>query len=78
MPNMPVVTAKALLEYLLKYGCTLTSVKGSHFKVENTKNGRRAPIPVHGKRDISSSFSKSILNQLGIDIDDFIEFISKN
>ena len=75
MNKLPVISASAFLDYLKNYGCVVVSSRGSHFKVENPKNGKRAPIPVHGSRDIDRAFLKDILIQLGIDIDEFISFI---
>ena len=75
MPELPVIPAKDLLGYLLKYGCELVSVRGSHHKVENPVSGKRAPIPVHGNKDIDKPFLKSILNELEIDVTEFLEFM---
>ena len=75
MPKVPVVPAKDFLNYLLKYGCILISAEGSHFKVENPKNGERSVVPIHGKRDLDRGFFRAILKQLDIDIEDFVSFI---
>ena len=76
MPSLPVIPAKDVLHHLLKYGCVLISVKGSHHKIENPINGKRAPIPVHSNKDMDRSLLKSLLTELGIDVDDFLDFIS--
>ena len=76
MPKLPVLPAKDVLDWLLRYGCVLVSVRGSHHKVENPANGRRAPVPVHGSRELDGHFLRKILLELGIDVDDFIRFIS--
>jgi len=61
---------------LLRYGCVLVGSEGSHFKVENPDNGNRATVPVHGGRDLDKSFFKALLVQLGIDLGEFLKFIS--
>ena len=74
MPKPPIISAKEVLRLLLKYGCELVSVKGSHFKIHNPTTNRTSVIPVHGNRDISKPFLNAILSQLDIDSDDFFEF----
>ena len=69
MPKLPVLSAKELLRLLLKYGCVLVSIEGSHFKVKNPNTGAIAIIPIHGNRDIHKGFMLKILNQLGISTD---------
>ena len=78
MPKLPVLPAKVVLQLLLKYGCDLKSVKGSHHNLINPKNNKSSTIPVHGNRDLDKPFFADILNQLGIDIDEFLEFIENN
>jgi predicted RNA binding protein YcfA (HicA-like mRNA interferase family) len=72
MPKLPIISAKDFLRCVLRYGCILINIEGSHFKVENPKTGARATIPVHAGRDMDRGFMKKILTQLGIDEDDFI------
>jgi len=78
MPKLPVIPAKEMLRLVLKYGCELKSVKGSHFTVRNPQNNKSSTIPVHGKRDLDKSFFADILTQLDIDLEDFLEFMKKN
>jgi len=78
MPKLPVIPAKELLRLVLKYGCILHSIRGSHFNVYNPNNNKRSTIPIHGKRDLSKAFFANILNQLDIDVDDFLEFMKNN
>ena len=78
MPKLPVIPAKELLNLLLKYGCILHNVRGSHHIIYNPNTNRKSTIPIHGKRDLSKSFFADILEQLGIDIDEFGEFMKNN
>ena len=78
MPSLPVIPAKDLIDYLLKFGCVQVSVKGSHHKIEYPASGKRTPIPVHGNRDVDKAFLKAILSQLGIDVSEFLKFIKNN
>lgn len=72
MNRLPAISGQELVRRLLKYGCVLVGTSGSHFKVENPTNGRRAIVPVHGGKIMNRGFVSDILrSQLGIDIDDF-------
>ncbi|MCL2189840.1 MAG: type II toxin-antitoxin system HicA family toxin [Defluviitaleaceae bacterium] len=77
MNKPPIITAKFFYHALIKFGCRAISSEGSHFKVEFPPTGRRSTIPVHGKKDIKLGFMKTILGQLGINADEFIEFLIK-
>jgi predicted RNA binding protein YcfA (HicA-like mRNA interferase family) len=65
------MAAKDFFHALLRYGCVHVGTQGSHFKVENPVSGSRTVIPIHGNRDLSVPFMKTILVQLGVDADDF-------
>ena len=76
MNKLPVMSGKDFVSLLIKYGCVLISVRGSHHKLENPVNGNRTIVPVHGGKDLNKGFMLDILrNQLGIDVDDFLDFI---
>jgi len=76
MNKQPVISGKEFLRLLLKYGCILTNIKGSHFKVENPINNMWTIIPVHGNKDMNRGFLLNILkNQLGIDAKDFFDSV---
>ena len=76
MPKLPVVSGKELYDLLLKYGCIhVRTAKSSHHIIENLKNGKRTPIPIHGSKNLGKGLFADILKQLGIDIDDFLDFM---
>ena len=72
MNKMPVISAKDFYSYLIKYGCVHVSNESSHFKVQYPPTGKCMSVPIHGNKDISRGFMKTILTKLGIDVDDFI------
>ena len=78
MSKVPVISAKDFFRWLIKYGCIHISTDGSNYKVEYPKTGKRTTIPIHGNRDIGIPFLKSILGQLGIDAESFIDFVKGN
>lgn len=78
MPNFPSIRAKDFLRLLLKYGCVEVGVRGSHHKIKNPSNGKITVIPVHSNRDLKKPLLIAILQQLGIDADDFLTFIQNS
>jgi predicted RNA binding protein YcfA (HicA-like mRNA interferase family) len=75
MGKIPIVKAKDFFAALIKYDCVHISTRGSHHKVMNPATGNKATVPVHAGKDLSKELFVAILNQLGIDIDDFIPFL---
>lgn len=75
MPDVPVIKSQDFYSCLIKYGCELISIKGSHHKIRYMANGRVTVIPVHKGREIKKGLFIAILKQLQIDIDAFIVFI---
>ena len=78
MPNIPIVKTKVLLKYLIKYGCDEISIRGSHHKMFNPETNMTSMIAIHGGQDVDKGSFSGILSQLGIDIDDFLEFMKNN
>jgi len=73
MNKLSVMSGKEFYNSLIRYGCKIISIEGSHFKIEYPPTGRRAPIPIHGNKDIGRGFMKRILVQLGIDVESFAD-----
>ena len=78
MPKIPIIKAKDFYRYLLKYNCRLVGVTGSHHRVANNANNRTSVVPVHSGKDLKKALFEKILKDLGIDIDDFLEFLKDN
>jgi len=77
MPKIPIIKSKDMLQYLLKYGCELTGISGSHHRLHNPANNRFTVLAMHSNKDFSKGAFSSILKQLGIDINEFIDFMDK-
>ena len=75
MPKIPVISGKEMLKYLLSYCCVLIRVKGSHHRLRNPKNNELGTLPVHNA-DLKIGTFTAVLRDLGIDLQDFIEFIN--
>ena len=76
MPRIPIIKAKDFYSYLLKYGCTDVSIKGSHHKVCYPLTNKVSAVTVHAGKNFDKGSFAGVLKQLGIDIEDFINFIS--
>ena len=75
MPKIPVIKAKAFRGHLIDYGCVEVSVRSSHHKIRNPQNGKVTVLTIHTGKDIDKGAFSSTLNQLGIDIDEFLDFL---
>jgi predicted RNA binding protein YcfA (HicA-like mRNA interferase family) len=78
MPEIPIIKAKNFYKFLLKYGCVEISVKGSHHKIHNPKTLKISIVAIHSNKDFSKGAFLTTLNQLGIDINAFLEFLKNN
>ena len=78
MPKIPVVKAKVFLKILAKYGCEEVSIRGSHHKIFNPRTNMTSIVTVHGGQDLGKGSFSGVLSQLGIDVEDFLEFMKNN
>lgn len=76
MPKIPRIKAKDFFKYLKKFDCTEISINGSHHKVKNNKNNKISVVALHTNEIISPGMFGAILKQLGIDINEFIDYIN--
>jgi predicted RNA binding protein YcfA (HicA-like mRNA interferase family) len=60
---------------LIKYGCIPIGIKGSHHKVMNPMTSKVSVITIHAGKDFDKGAFISVLMQLGIDIQSFINFM---
>jgi len=75
MPKIPIIKAKDFFKYITKFNCTEISIRGSHHKVRNNVNGKISIIAIHNNEDLNQSMIKADLKQIGMDINDFIDFM---
>lgn len=74
MPSKyPILKPREIIDVLEKFGFQFVSQKGSHMKFSNGKN--IVIIPNHD--EVAKGTLKSILNQAGIEIDEFLNFLGK-
>ena len=78
MPRIPIIKAKDFLKILIKYGCEEINIRSSHHKIFYPKTNRTSIVSIHGSYDLEKGAFASTLNQLDIDIEDFLKFIEKS
>jgi predicted RNA binding protein YcfA (HicA-like mRNA interferase family) len=76
MSKLPIVNAKQLEKLLLQSGFIIHRQKGSH-KFYKHPDGRYTTIPHHPGEDLSRPLIKTILNQIDLSSEDFIDLLNK-
>lgn len=76
MSKLPIVNAKQLEKLLLQLGFTILRQKGSH-KFYKHPDGRYTTIPHHPGEDLSRPLIKTILNQIDLPSEEFIQLLNK-
>jgi predicted RNA binding protein YcfA (HicA-like mRNA interferase family) len=49
--------------------------RGSHAVMVHWGLGRTVPVPVHGSRDLPAGLMRSILRQVGLTVEEFLELL---
>jgi predicted RNA binding protein YcfA (HicA-like mRNA interferase family) len=76
MSKLPIVNAKQLEKLLLQIGFNVYRQKGSH-KFYKHPDGRYTTIPHHAGEDLSRPLIKTILNQIDLSSEEFIQLLNK-
>lgn len=76
MSKLPLVDANTLEKVLLLLGFEIKRQKGSHVFYRNA-DGRYTTIPHHKGRDLGRSLLRTILRQIEITPEEFIELLGK-
>ena len=76
MSKLPIVNAKQLEKLLLQLGFIIQRQKGSH-KFYKHPDGRYTTLPHHPGEDLSCPLIKTILNQIDLSTDEFIQLLNK-
>ncbi|MEO6541755.1 MAG: type II toxin-antitoxin system HicA family toxin [Ferruginibacter sp.] len=76
MSKLPIVNAKQLEKLLLQLGFIIFRQKGSH-KFYKHPDGRYTTIPHHPGEDLSRPLIKTILNQIDLSSEEFIQLLNK-
>ncbi len=76
MSKLPLVDAKTFEKLLLYLGFEIKRQKGSHVFYRHP-DGRYTTLPHHNDRTIGRSLTRSILRQIEITLEEFIELLNK-
>lgn len=76
MSKPPIVNAKQLEKLLLQLGFTIQRQNGSH-KFYKHPDGRYTTVPHHSGEDLSRPLIKTILNQIDLHSEEFIQLLNK-
>jgi len=76
MPKLPVLSGKDLIKALSKIGFKHVRTRGSHAilsKFDQEKGKITIPVPLH--RELAKGTLKSIMNQAGLSLEEFLELL---
>jgi predicted RNA binding protein YcfA (HicA-like mRNA interferase family) len=76
-PRLPRVSAIEVIKVLEKVGFFLSRQSGSH-KIYKNAEGRRVTVPYHGTTILKLKTLKSILNDAGLTIEEFVELLKSS
>lgn len=76
MSKLPIVNARQLEKLLLQLGFIIQRQKGSH-KFYKHPDGRYTTIPHHPGEDLNRPLIKTILNQIDLSSEEFIQLLNK-
>lgn len=77
MPQLPVISGKALLKFLQNIGFIIVRINGSHHRLKHP-DGRITTVPVHKNQDLPKGLLRKIIREdLQLELNDFIELWKK-
>ena len=76
MSKLPIVNAKELIRILHKLGFFKFHQVGSHAQFKHP-DGRRVTIPIHLGKDIGKRTLKGIINDLDLNVEEFVKILKK-
>jgi len=77
MPKLPIINSRQLIKALKKLEFYKHRQRGTSHLIMVHSDGRRTTIPVHQGKDIPQGTLKSILRDLEISIEEFINLLKK-
>jgi predicted RNA binding protein YcfA (HicA-like mRNA interferase family) len=78
MPQLPVISGKALLKFIQAIGFAVVRINGSHHRLKHP-DGRITTVPVHKNQDLPKGLLRKIIREdLELELDTFIELWNKH
>ena len=75
--RLPRISATEVIKVLERVGFTLSRQSGSH-KIYKNAEGKRVTVPYHGTAILKPKTLKSILNDAGLTVEEFIELLKNS
>jgi predicted RNA binding protein YcfA (HicA-like mRNA interferase family) len=73
MPQLPVISGKEFIKFLLEIGFMLVRVNGSHHRLKHP-DGRVTTVPVHKNEDLPKGLLRKIIREdLEMELDEFLK-----
>jgi predicted RNA binding protein YcfA (HicA-like mRNA interferase family) len=73
MPQLPVISGKDFIKFLLSVGFSIIRINGSHHRLKHP-DGRVTTIPVHKNQDLPKGLIRKIIREdLEYDLNEFLE-----
>ena len=74
-PRQPRISGKDVVATLRRAGFFLVYIEGSHHYLEPSEGGALVTVPVHTNKILKPKTLKSIMNQAGLNIQEFKELL---
>lgn len=75
MPQLPVISGKDFIKFLLSLGFIVVRVNGSHHRLKHP-DGRVTTVPVHKNDDLPKGLLRKIIREdLDMELDEFVKLI---
>ncbi len=74
-PRQPRISGKDVVAALRRAGFIQVYIEGSHHYLEPSEGGALVTVPVHTNKILKPKTLKNILNQAGLNIDEFIRLL---
>ena len=73
MSILPILTARQVIQKLVRAGFRFIYAKGSHYFFRHPITNRITSVPVHGGKTIGRGLLSKIIKQAGLSIKEFIK-----
>jgi predicted RNA binding protein YcfA (HicA-like mRNA interferase family) len=73
MPQLPVISGKDFIKFLISIGFSVVRINGSHHRLKHP-DGRITTIPVHKNQDLPKGLIRKIIREdLEYDLNEFLK-----
>jgi len=77
MPQLPVISGKDFIKFLISHGFVVIRINGSHHRLKHP-DGRVTTVPVHKNDELPKGLLRKIIREdLDMELDEFVKLIQK-